>query len=77
MALERQGGHASQVAAAGSVAARIGGSGETVRNWMRQAARGQGLRGGTASEERGRTRASGRESRALRQANESLRQASA
>ena len=77
MVLEHQGEHASQMAAIGSIAAKIGCSGETLRNWVRQAERDQGLRGGTTSEERDRLRVLERENRELRQANEILRKASA
>lgn len=77
MVLEHQGEHASQMAAIGSIAAKIGCSGETLRNWVRQAERDQGLRDGTTSEERDRIKALERENRELRQANEILRKASA
>ena len=77
MVLEHQGEHASQMAAIGSIAAKIGCSGETLRNWVRQAERDQGLRDGTTSEERDRIKSLEREVRELRQANEILRKASA
>ena len=77
MVLEHQGEHASQMAAINSIAAKIGCSGETLRNWVRQAERDQGLRDGTTSEERDRIKALEREVRELRQANEILRKASA
>ena len=37
MVLEHQGEHASQWAAIGSIAAKIGSTAETLRNWVRQA----------------------------------------
>ncbi len=77
MVLDHQGEPGSQYAAIGSIAAKIGCSGETLRNWVRQAERDQGLRGGVTSEERERLRALEREVRELRQANEILRKASA
>ncbi len=77
MVLDHQGEHASQMAAIGSIAAKIGCSGETLRNWVRQAERDQGLRDGTTSEERDRIKSLEREVRELRQANEILRKASA
>ncbi len=77
MVLEHQGEHASQWAAIGSIAAKIGCTAETLRNWVRQAERDQGLRGGATSEERERVKALEREVRELRQANEILRKASA
>ena len=50
MVLEHQGEHASQWAAIGSIAAKIGCTAETLRGWVRQAERDQGLRAGTTSE---------------------------
>ena len=52
MVTEHQGDHASQWAAICSIAAKIGCSGETLRGWMRQAERDQGLREGMTSETR-------------------------
>ena len=69
--------HGSQWAAIQSIAAKIGCSGETLRNWVRQAERDAGARPGPTSEERERIRALEREVRELRQANEILRKASA
>jgi transposase len=77
MVMEHQGEHASQWAAIGSIAAKIGCSAETLRNWVRQAERDQGLRDGMTSETRERLKALERENRELRQANEILRKASA
>ncbi len=77
MVLEHQGEHASQHAAIRSIAQKIGCSGETLRNWVRQAERDQGLRGGVTTEECERIKALEREVRELRQANEILRKASA
>ena len=48
-----QGEHASQWAAIGSIAAKIGCTAETLRGWVRQAERDQGLRAGPTSDERG------------------------
>ena len=50
---------------------------ETLRNWVRQAERDQGLRSGPTSDERERIKALEREVRELRRANEILRKASA
>ena len=69
--------HASLAAAIRSVAAKIGCSAETLRNWVRRSERDRGLRAGTTTEERDRIRALERENRELRQANEILRKASA
>ena len=77
MVLEHQGEHASQWSAIGSIAAKIGCTAETLRNWVRQAERDQGLRSGPTSDERERIKALEREVRELRQANEILRKASA
>jgi transposase len=77
MVLEHAGDHASQWAAIGSIAAKIGCTGETLRKWVRQAERDQGIRPGLTSDERGRMKALERENRELRQANEILRKASA
>jgi transposase len=50
---------------------------ETLRKWVRQAERDQGLRAGPTTEERERIKALERENRELRQANEILKKASA
>jgi transposase-like protein len=77
MVSEHQGEHASQWAAICSIASKIGCSGETLRGWVRQAERDEGLREGMTSETRERLKALEREVRELRQANEILRKASA
>ena len=77
MVFEHQGEHASQYAAIHSIAQKIGCSAETLRNWVRQAERDQGLRAGPSTDERERIKALERENRELRQANELLRKASA
>jgi transposase len=77
MVLDHQGEHTSQWAAISSIAAKIGCSGETLRNWIRQSERDKGLRGGPSTDERERIKALERENRELRQANEILRKASA
>jgi transposase len=64
-------------AAIGSIAAKIGCTGETLPGWVGQAERDQGLRVGPTSDDRGRIKALEREVRELRQANEILRKASA
>jgi transposase len=70
MVLDHQGEHASQWLAIRSIAEKIGCSGETLRNWVRQAERDQGLRPGLTTDERERITALERENRELRQANE-------
>jgi transposase len=79
MVLEHAGDHGSQWEAIGSIAAKIGCTGETLRKWVRQAEQDQdqGKRPSLTSEERGRLKALERENRELRQANEILRKASA
>ena len=77
MVLDHQGDHASQWAAIGSIAAKIGCTAETLRGWVRQAERDQGKRAGPTSDDRERIKALEREVRELRQANEILRKASA
>ena len=75
--LDQEAEHRSRWTAIMSIAAKIGCSGETLRNWVRQAERDRGLRAGPTTEERERIKALERENRELRQANEILRKASA
>ena len=77
MVFDHQSEHASQYEAIRSIAQKIGCSGETLRNWVRQAERDQGRRAGPTTDERERIKALERENRELRQANEILRKASA
>lgn len=77
MVLDHGGDHASQWAAIGSIAAKIGCTAETLRKWVRQAERDAGQRPGASTEERERIKLLEREVRELRQANEILRKASA
>jgi len=77
MVLEHRGEHASPWAAMGSIAAKIGCSAETLRKWVRQAERDQGVRPGVTTAERDRVATLEREVRELRRANEILRKASA
>ena len=74
---EHRGEHRSEWAAICSIAEKFGCSSETLRKWVRQAERDQGLRAGLSSSERERLRALEREVRELRRANEILRKASA
>ena len=60
-----------------SIAAKIGCSGETLRNWVRQAERDEGVRLGRTSAEKEELAKLRREVWELRQANEILRKASA
>jgi transposase len=77
MVFEHEGAHASQWAAISSIAAKIGCTAETLRKWVRQAERDQGLRAGPTTAEQERIKTLEREVRELRQANEILRKASA
>ncbi|AWB25195.1 IS3 family transposase [Methylobacterium currus] len=77
MVREHEGEHGSQWAAIQSIAAKIGCLGETLRNWVRQSERDQGVRPGQTTDERERIKALEREVRELRQANEILQKASA
>ena len=69
--------YASQYEAIRSIAAKIRCSGETLRHWVGQAERNQGLRPGPTSTEQERIKTLEREVRELREANEILRKASA
>ena len=77
MVREHEREHASQGAAITSIAEKIGCSGETLRNWVRQAERDEGLRPGLTTDEQQRLKDLERENRELKRANEILRKASA
>jgi transposase len=77
LVFEHQAEYESQWAAMTSIAAKIGCTTETLRKWVRQAERGQGVRAGLTSDERERLKQFERENRELRRANEILRKASA
>ncbi len=70
MVREHEGEHASRSAAVRSVAGKVGCHRETLRLWLRQAERDDGVRPGPTGEERERIRALEREVCELRQANE-------
>jgi transposase-like protein len=74
---EHQHEHSSQWAAIGSIAAKIGCTPETLRQWVRRAERDAGLRAGLTTDERERLKALERENRELTRANEILRKAAA
>ena len=76
MVQDHKGEHSSLHAAIQSIAAKIGCSGETLRNWIRQAESDKGVRVGPMTDERERIKALEREVRELRQANGILRKAS-
>ncbi len=77
MVFEHQAEYDSQWAAMNSIAAKIGCTAETLRKWVRQAERDQGLREGVTRSDRERLKALERENRELKRANEILRKASA
>jgi transposase len=75
MVLEHAGEYGSQWGAISSIAGKIGCTAETLRRWVRQAERDEGLGPGPTSAAPARLRE--RENRELRQANQILRKASA
>ena len=77
MLFDHRGEYTSQYEAIRSIAAKIGCSGETLRQWVRQAERDHRLRAGPTSQDQERIKALEREVRELRQANDILRKASA
>jgi transposase-like protein len=77
MVLEHQGEHASQWAAIGSIASKLGCTRESLRRWVRQAERDSGRRPGLTTDERQRLKDLEQEVRELRRVNEILRKASA
>ena len=77
LVLEHQDEYESQWAAICSIAAKIGCSSETLRNWVRRREVDGGERPGLTTDERERLKALERENRELKRANEILRKASA
>jgi len=77
MVFEQTSEHLSQWAAIRSIAEKLGCAGETLRRWVQQAERDQGLRPGLTSDEQARVKELERENFELRRANEILRKASA
>jgi transposase len=77
MVFEHASEYDSQWATIRSVAEKIGCSPESLRKWVRQAERDQGLRPGLTTDERARLKELEKENRELRRANEILRKASA
>lgn len=77
LVFDHEGEYSSQWAAICSIAAKFGCSSETLRNWVRQVERDEGLRPGLTTDERERLRDLEREVKELRRANEILRKASA
>jgi transposase len=77
MVLEHEAQHPSRWATILSIAAKIGCTGQTLNEWVKQAERDTGRRAGPTTEMAVRLKAVERENRELRQANEILRKASA
>ena len=77
MVFEHEREHTSQWATIRSIASKIGCTTETLRSWVRQAERDQGVRPRLTSGERERLKELERENRELRRAYEILRKASA
>jgi transposase-like protein len=77
MVLEHEAQHPSRWATILSMAAEIGGTGQTLDEWVKQAQRDTGRRPGPTTEMAARLKALERQNRELRQANEILRRASA
>jgi transposase len=77
MVREHESEHDSQWAAIRSIAEKIGCTAETLRKWVRQVERDEGILPGLTTDEKERLKALERENRELRRANEILRKASA
>ena len=77
MVFEHQDEYPSQWKAIESISKKLGVNHETLRKWVRQTERDQGLRAGPTTAEQERIKTLEREVRELRQANEILRKASA
>ena len=77
LVLNYQGEHRSQWAAICLIAEEVGCTTETLRRWVRQAERDQGVRSGLTTDQREELQVLRRENRELRRANEILRKASA
>ncbi len=69
--------HGSQWATICSIAGKLGMTAETLRRWVRQSERNEGLRPGLTSDERTRVKELEREIRELKRANEILKSAAA
>jgi transposase len=77
MVLDHTEEHGSQWATICSIAGMLGMTSETLRRWVRQAERNEGLRPGLTSDERSRMKEIERENRELKRANEILKSAAA
>ena len=77
LVFETQNEYSSQTAAMTSIAEKFGCAFDTIRRWVRQAERDQGMRAGMTTDASERVKELERENRELRKANEILRKASA
>jgi transposase-like protein len=77
LVFEQQGSHESQWATITAIAAKIGCTAETLRNWVRRMERDAGQRPGLTTSERERLKQLERENFELKRANEILKKASA
>ena len=77
MVLDHEAAHISRWQAILSIAAKIGCTGQTLNEWLKQAERDSGRKPGMTMDMASRLKALERENRELRQAHEILRQASA
>ena len=77
MVLDHETEHTSRWQAILSIAAKIGCTGQTLNEWLKQAERDSGRKPGLTTDMATRLKALERENRELRQANEILRKASA
>jgi transposase-like protein len=77
MVLDHEAEHTSRWQAILSISAKIGCTGQTLNEWLKQAERDSGRKPGLTTDMAARLKALERENRELRQANEILRKASA
>ena len=77
MVFEHQGSYETQAGAIAAIAPKIGCIPETLNGWVKQAEKDSGMRDKATTEERDRIKTLEREDLKLRQANETLRKASA